>query len=164
MALFRRGGGARGPARARLAAGPALEVGSELLERARVDLALELDDRLGRHPVVAPAPGVELGLGGVAQAHVAVAPDEAQQVPDLLLAAVIAAPFAPYPLVRHFVAQPVAGAAQDVHVALLQADLLLQLAEHRRLGRLAVLDAALGKLPGVLVHALSPENLIAAVT
>jgi hypothetical protein len=44
-----------------------------------------------------------------------------------------------------------------------QADLLAELAEHRVLRGLAVLDAALRKLPGVLVHPLAPEHLIAQV-
>ncbi len=45
----------------------------------------------------------------------------------------------------------------------LQPDFLLQLAVHRLLRRLAVLDAALGELPRVLVDALAPEHLVAAV-
>ncbi|MNC87527.1 hypothetical protein D3C83_32570 [compost metagenome] len=44
-----------------------------------------------------------------------------------------------------------------------QADLLLELAEHRLLRRLARLDAALRELPGVLVHPLAPEHVVVRV-
>src|SRR5688572_26825015 len=150
--------------RARAALGVALEVGLELLQRPVIDLALELDHGLDRHPVVAPAPGIELGLVTSAQLHVAVAPDQAQQVPDLLLATVVAAPFTPQPLFWNVVAQPLAGASEELHVARLQADLFLELPEHRGLGRFALLDAALRKLPGVLLDSLAPENLVLTVT
>ena len=43
-------------------------------------------------------------------------------------------------------------------MAALQADLLLELAEHRLRGRLAVLDAALRELPGVLVRRACPRT------
>src|ERR1041384_1360106 len=142
-----------------------LEVAVQLDQRLPVHLALELDHRVERHPVVVPAPRVELGMAARAQLHVAVAPRHAQQVPDLLLPAVGAARLlrAAHPLLRHLVAQPVARAAEDAHVRALQPDLLLELAEHRLQRGFAVLDAALGKLPGVLVHALAPEHLVSLV-
>jgi hypothetical protein len=135
----------------------------QLGQRLPVHLALEVDHRLERHPVLVPAPGVELGLVAGAQLDVAVAPDHAQQVPDLLLPAVGAAPVAPHPFRRHLVAQPMTRAPEYADVIRRQADLLLELAVHRPLRRLAVLDAALGKLPRVLVDALAPEHLVAAV-
>src|SRR5690606_12659455 len=54
----------------------------KLVQRQGVDLALELDDGIQRHPILAPAPGVELGMLRSAQAYVAVAADQAQQKPD----------------------------------------------------------------------------------
>jgi hypothetical protein len=45
----------------------------------------------------------------------------------------------------------------------LQPDLLLELSEHGLQRGLAVLDAALRKLPGVLIHPLAPENLVPLV-
>jgi hypothetical protein len=39
----------------------------------------------------------------------------------------------------------------------------MQLAQHRLLGRLTVLDAALRKLPRMRAQPLAPENLIAGV-
>jgi hypothetical protein len=63
----------------------------------------------------------------------------------------------------HLVAQPFARAAEDAHVVALQADLLFQLAIHRLQRGLAVLDAALRKLPGVLIDPLAPEHLVALV-
>jgi hypothetical protein len=44
-----------------------------------------------------------------------------------------------------------------------EADLLLELAEHRLQRGLAVLDAALRKLPGVLMDSLAPEHLVSLV-
>src|SRR6185369_12559595 len=99
------------------------------------------------------------GMAARAQLHVAIAPRHAQQIPDLLLSAVRAARFpgAAHPPLGHLVAQPVARAAENPDVDALQADLFLELAEHRLQRGFAVLDAALGKLPSVLVHALAPE-------
>src|SRR5258705_6858787 len=65
-----------------------LQIAMQLEQRLPVDLALEVDHRVERNPVVVPAPGVELGVAARPQADVAVAPDHAQQEPDLLLAAI----------------------------------------------------------------------------
>ena len=46
---------------------------------------------------------------------------------------------------------------------LVQAHLFVQLAEHRLLGRLAVLDATLWKLPRVRAQPLAPEHLVPLV-
>ena len=67
------------------------------------------------------------------QLDVAVAAYQAQQEPDLLLAAVggsLGFALAARPLFRHFVAQPLARAPENAHVRVLQADLFLQLAVH----------------------------------
>src|SRR3954470_10945663 len=138
----------------------------QLDQRLAIDLALEVDHGLERHPVIVPAPGIELRMAARAQPHVAVATRHAQEIPDLLLAAVggaVAFARAPQPFFRHLVAQPFAGPAEDAHMRPLQADLLLELAEHRLEGRLAVLDAALRKLPCVLMDTLAPEHLVPAV-
>src|SRR3990170_1975804 len=148
---------------ARLAAPVRPEIAVQLGQHLAVHLALELDHRLERHPVLVPAPGVELGLEARAQLDVAIAAHHAQQVPDLLLAAVGAAPVAAHPFLGHLVAQPVARTPENADVIRLEADLLIEFAVHRPLRRLAVLDAALGKLPRVLVDALAPEHLVAAV-
>src|SRR6266850_2421803 len=112
------------------------------------------------------APGVELGMAAGAQLDVAVAAGHAQQVPDLLLAAVragIGLARATRPSFGHFVAQPVARATEDADMRALQADLLLELAVHRLHRRLAGIDAALRKLPGMLVDALAPEDFVPLV-
>src|SRR5439155_18055969 len=72
--------------RARPAIG--LQVAMQLDQRLAIDVALEVDHGLERDPVVVPAPGIELGMAARAELDVAVAPDHAQQEPDLLLAAV----------------------------------------------------------------------------
>src|SRR3989454_10396326 len=138
----------------------------QLDQRLAVHLALELDHRLERHPVLVPAPGVELRMAASAQLDVAVAARHAQEVPCLLRAAVGAAvglPRATRPPFRHFIAQPVARATEDADMRALQADLLLELAVHRLHRRLAMVDAALRKLPGVLIDALAPEDFVALV-
>jgi hypothetical protein len=48
-------------------------------------------------------------------------------------------------------------------VGAVQADFLFQLAVHRLHRRLAVLHAALRELPGVLIDALAPEDLVPRV-
>jgi hypothetical protein len=45
-----------------------------------------------------------------------------------------------------------------------QTGLFTQLAEERLLGRLILPNPALGELPGVLTHALSPEQLPVTIT
>src|SRR3990170_7863459 len=142
------------------------EVTVQLAQRLAVDLALEVDDQVERHPVIVPAPGIELGMAARPQLDVAVATHHAQQEPDLLLAAVagtLGFALAARPLLRYFVAQPLARATENAHMPALQADLFLELAVHRLQRGLAALDAALGKLPGVLVHALAPEDFVLLV-
>src|SRR5690348_6656713 len=142
---------------------PAVQESLELHQRAPINLALEVDDRFERDPVVVPAPGVELGMVGGAQADVVVATDEAQQIPDLLLPAVAAAPLALDPVLRYFVAQPVSRAAENPDVLRVKADFLAQFPVHRLLGRLAGIDAALRELPGMFADPLAPENQVLAV-
>ena len=107
-----------------------------------------------------PAPGVELGVVGRAQADVVVATGQAQEIPDLLLAAVAAAPFALDPVLRDLVAQPVAGASENPHMVRIKPDFFLQFPKHRQLGRLAGVDSALWKLPRMLADPFTPKDLI----
>lgn len=92
-----------------------------------------------------------------------VAGQKAQQEPDLLLAPVVAAPFAAHPAHRHVVVQPVARAAQQADVLRAQADFLVQLTVHGLLRGLGCVDAALRKLPGLLTDALTPEHLVVLI-
>src|SRR4029077_5361035 len=130
-----------------------LEEAVQLEQRLPVDVALEVDHGLERYPVVVPAPGIELGMAAPPHLDVAVAPAQPQQVPDLLLPSVArrALARAPRPALGHLVAHPLARAAEHADMAALQADLLLELAIHRLRGSLAMLDAALRELPGVLI-------------
>src|SRR5437763_10835004 len=140
-----------------------LQVAVQLEQRFAVAVALEVDHDLERDPVVVPAPGVELGMVAAAQLDVAVAAHQAQQVPDLFLAAVGALAVAPHPAVGNLVAQPLARAPEDAHMGALQPDLLLELAVHGVERRLAVLDTALRKLPRVLADPLAPEHLVPGI-
>src|SRR3979409_1825687 len=149
--------------RKRFAALAAKQIASELGERVLVDLALEIDYRFQGYPVVVPAPGVEFRSLRTPQAHIALAPDQPQQEPDLLLPSIIAAPIPFEPLRGHFVAQPVACPSQDLHMGGQQAHLFPQFAVHRLHRRFPDLDPALRELPGVFLDALAPENLVASV-
>src|SRR5690606_18279575 len=132
-------------------------------QRELVDLALELDHRLERHPIMAPTPGIEFRMRARAQTDVRVAPHQSQQQPDLLLPTVGVAPLAPYPVLVHFVAQPAACAAENPAVLRTQPDFLEKLPVHGLLGRFAVLDATLGELPGMFADTLAPEHLITRI-
>src|SRR5689334_2932693 len=147
------------PPRLRLRVQEALE----LEQRAAIGLALELYDRVERDPVLVPAPCIEFGMLGSAQAHVVVAPDQAQEIPDLLLAAVAAAPLALDPVLRHFVPQPFARPAENLHMTGFEPDFLAQFPVHRLLGRFTRIDATLRKLPRVFADPFAPENLVPAV-
>src|SRR5664279_4418904 len=135
----------------------------ELGERHLVDVALELDHEVERDPVVVPAPRVELRMVGGAQVHVAVAAGELEQEPDLLLAAIVAACVASDEVRRHLVAQPVARSRHDSNMVRGQPHLFVELAEHRLLGRLAVIDAPLRELPGMGSYPFAPEHLVLRV-
>ncbi|MNT21987.1 hypothetical protein D3C72_1573510 [compost metagenome] len=110
-----------------------------------------------------PTPGVEFRVLGGTQMDVTVPAGHAQQEPDLFLALVVAADLAADELVRHLVTQPVACATYDPDVLRKQAGFLMQFAVHGLFRRLAVLDAALRKLPGVFADSLAPENLVTCV-
>src|SRR5262245_52431726 len=109
----------------------AAHIAAEFAECPLVDLTLELDHGIERNPVVIPAPGVKFGALGSPQMDIAVAREQTQQVPDLLLSAIIAAPIALDPLIRDVVAQPPACAPENLDVPGLQPDLFEELAIHR---------------------------------
>ena len=132
-------------------------------ERHLVDAALEFDHHFERHPVVVPAPCIELGVVGRAQVEVAVVAHQLEQEPDLLLPTIVAARVAPDEMGRHLVAQPVARARDDAHMILRQPHLFVELAEHRLLGRFAVIDAPLRELPGMGADPFTPEHLVLVV-
>ena len=132
----------------------------KLGQRHLIDIALELDDDFERYPVLVPAPGIELGVVGGAQVHVAIASHQLQQEPDLLLAAVVATRVTPNEVVGHLVAQPVACARDDANMVRQQPHFFVELAEHRLLRRLAVIDAPLRELPGVGADPFAPKHLV----
>src|SRR4051812_7777808 len=102
-------------------------------------------------------------MAACAQIHIRITSDHFQQEPDLLLATVMTTPFAPNPVVRHFITQPLACATDDPDMFGQQADLFGQLPIHRLLGGLATLYPPLRELPGMLSYPLAPEDLVAAV-
>ena len=83
-------------------------VRAELVQRARIDAALEVDDVVHRVPPVDPAPAVELRrLLGRVEAQRRIPGAELQEVPALLLADAERARVAAHELRRQAVAQPV---------------------------------------------------------
>jgi len=126
-----------------------------------VDLAFELNHRVQRNTEVVPAPVIELGLFDAgSQPDIAVLSEHAQEIPDLFLSAVESSPFAPHPPRGDIVMEPVLGAGQQPHMLRPKAGLFVELAIHRLLWVLAVLNAALRELPGLLTDAFSPEDLV----
>src|SRR5215467_3662999 len=100
---------------------------------------------------------------GRAQLDVAVAPDQPQEIPDLLLPAIAAAPLALDPVLRNIVAQPVSRAPEHSHVLGGKPHFFLELPVHRQLGLLPGVDPPLRELPRVLANPLSPEDEILRV-
>ena len=137
--------------------------GGKFVQCQPIHFALELDHRFEGNPVMVPAPGVEFGMTGGAQPDIAIAPDQAQQIPDLLLPTVTAAPLALDPVLRHVVVQPALGAPEDAHVLRQQSDFFMQFAEHCLVRRLAGLDATLRELPGMFPDPLAPEYLVPGI-
>jgi hypothetical protein len=138
----------------------ARQVARQFAQRHLVDAALEFHHHVERHPVVVPAPGVELGMVGGAQVQVPVVAHQLQQEPDLLLPLVVAARVASDVALRHLVAQPVPRARHDANVLRHQPDFLVEFPEHGLLGAFAAVDAALRELPAVRPDALAPEHLV----
>jgi hypothetical protein len=126
-------------------------------------VTLNSEHRFLGNPVVVPSPGIELGLFAAAQANVAFAADQPQQEPDLFLPAIITPQVASDPLLGNLVSHPLPRARHDAHMLRGQSDLFVQLAVHRLLGGLAVLDPPLRELPGMLLCAFSPEYLVTVV-
>jgi len=124
-------------------------------------------------PVVHPPPRVEFGAIAATEIDTIVHAQEFEQKPDLFLAPELAirglairelatGRTAPQRF-REIVVQPVAGPAQHPHMALVETDLLMQLAKQGGLGYFVRPDAALRELPSVPVAATPPENLPLAV-
>src|SRR5437868_7006711 len=139
------------------------QVAGELGQRHFIDASLEFDHHVEWHPVVVPAPGVELRVVGGAQVQIPVVTGQLQQIPDLLLALVVAACVTADEPIRHLVAQPVTGTGDDSHMLRVETDFLMQFPEHGLLGTFAAIDAALRKLPGMGAYAFAPENLVSLV-
>ena len=125
-----------------------------------IDVALEFDDCIKRHPILIPAPGIKFRMAGGAQIQIPVVPHQLEQKPDLFLALVMSSRITPNVPVWHLVAQPVPGTGNDADVLRMQADFLLQLPEHGLLGCFTPVNATLRKLPRVRAYALAPKYLI----
>src|SRR5882672_1225832 len=149
--------------RERLAILMAEEIAGEFGERALIDVALEIDHRFERNPIVVPPPGIELGSLRGAQVYIAFAADQPEQEPYLFLPTVVAAPIPLEPPGRNLIAQPVSRPPQNLDMGGQQAHLFPQLPIHGLYRSFAELYSALRELPGVLLDALTPENLVAQV-
>src|ERR1700681_1273668 len=137
-----------------------MQITLQLGQAPTIDFALEVDHVFQWNPVVVPTPGVELRMIGRPQRHATVAAGQSEQIPDLLLAAIAAAPLAFDPMLRDLVAQPISSASEYLDVRRIESDFFLQFPIHRLLGRLADVNAALRKLPRVLSDPLAPEDPI----
>ena len=135
----------------------------KLGQRHFINAAFELHHDIQWHPVIIPAPGVELRVVGGTQVQVPVMPQQLQQIPDLFLALVVSARIAADVPVRHLIAQPVPGAGNDAHMVREQPHLFVQFPEHGLLGGFAPVNATLRKLPAVGAYAFAPEHLVLLV-
>ena len=135
----------------------------KLSQRLLIDTALELNDGIQRHPIVAPAPGIEFRMIGRAQTYVRVPPDQAQEKPYLLLATIGIAPFPANPVLGNLVTQPLPRPPHDADMFRQQTNFLLEFTEHCLFGGFPLLDAPLRELPGMLSNTFAPENLVTAV-
>ena len=135
----------------------------QLLQGPLVDAPLEIDDIAHRLPVLHPAPVVELRLVTAVETKVAFVALHAQEKPALFLPDAQRLGVAADELLGQAVAEPVARAAEELHLVGPETHLLLQLAVHRLFRRLSLLDASLGKLPGVLANAPPPEETLVAI-
>ena len=131
----------------------------QLIERTRVDGAFEVDHLAHRSPVVDPAPALEFGLIGRVEMHAVLGSDQPQQKPALLLADAGRMAVAPDVLLGQPIAQPAARRCDQLDVLPFQADLLLELAIERFLGRFVSPHAALRKLPAAAARASAEEDL-----
>src|SRR5690606_2283872 len=130
---------------------------------AHIDAALEMHHLAHRVPVADPAPGIELRLATGSQVDRLFITDQSQQKPLLLLADTL-------PLVvlatsqettRQPVTEPATRSGKNLHVLLLQANFLLQLAVQCLLRRFAGHQPALGKLPGIAIADAPPPEYTA---
>src|SRR5580704_401060 len=99
----------------------------QLVQRARIDRAFEVDDLADRLPVVHPAPAIEFGLGCGVESERHRLALQLQQEPVLLLTHTYRLYVSPHVARWQSIAQPMARASYQPHVIVAQADLLAQL-------------------------------------
>src|SRR4030066_174601 len=132
------------------------KIAHQFIKRHRINFTLEFDHGINIQPVIVPAPRIKLGVRAGTQADITITTNQAQQKPDLFLPAIATARFALAPALRNLITHPVTGASEYFYMFRHQADFLVQLAVHRLLRGLAILDAALRKLPRMLPYPLAP--------
>jgi hypothetical protein len=117
---------------------------AELVENRDIDRALERHDQLWQFFGPDPFPGIEFGMF-VSQVNIGIFANKAHREPDLLLAAIPAAPHAAGDFDRQIVTVQDLALGDDLGFA--GADFLAELAPRRLARRLAGVDAALRHLP-----------------
>src|SRR5690606_31379224 len=114
----------------------------ELCQRTDVNEPLEVDDLLDRPPVVDPAASIEFRLVAQIEAQAVGFAVQMQQEPALLLPHAHRGLLAADVALGQAVAEPALRPADQLDVAGLEADLLVQLPVHRRFRALVRPDAA----------------------
>lgn len=130
----------------------------QLEQGSRIDPALEVDHFVDGSPVIDPTPTVELRRRRQVQAQTLLAGQESKQEPALFLADTDRVAGLSDVTLRQSVGDPIAGDAQHLDVRSLEPELLVELTEHRRLGRLMGMDATLRKLPTTPTGATCEEQ------
>src|SRR5450759_4622163 len=139
------------------------KVAGQLIKRHRVNLTLEFDHSGDVQPVIIPTPRIKLRMRTGTQADITITTNQAQQEPDLLLSAITTARFTLAPALRNLITHPVPGASEYFYMFRHQANFFVQLAIHRLFRGLAMLNAALRKLPCMLPHPLAPKHQIPVI-
>src|ERR1700688_1777525 len=129
------------------------------MQCARIDRALEVDHFPNGLPVVHPAPTVKFGFRGDIEAKIRIRPAQAQQEPALLLTQAERPHIVAQITLRQAVTQPMARAADDLHVLWRKANLLVELAIKRILGAFTATHATLGKLPAAPTRTAREKHL-----
>src|SRR5688572_26011488 len=129
------------------------------MKGAGIDLALEINDLAHRSPVWHPAPAIEFRLCGGIEAEFVFIAGETQKEPALLLPDAHGLGATANITRGQAITQPITGAADQLDILFLEADLLSKLSIKRLLGPLISEHPSLGKLPATPARPAAQEKL-----
>src|SRR5690625_1377892 len=138
--------------------------GRQFFQSTAVYIALKCHHFTQRKPITDPTPIVELGAATVVERYAGIFRAQTQQKPFLFLPHAQRLRVMTYEAIWQPVAEPAPGASKHLHILRVKPDFFMQFARQRLFRTLALVNAALGKLPRVLpAHAPRPEQLALVV-